>query len=89
METQQNFTEAIARIYECTGVKTQTALGKVLGLKQSSVCYGFQAETIPYRWLYILLRDRNINPVWILHGEPHKRYVIPSETTELEVETTC
>lgn len=74
------FPETIARIFEAPGVQGQSALAKALGISQPTSNHGFARESIPKSWLLELVMRYQLNPAWVLHGEPHKKYLVPSDT---------
>lgn len=60
---------ALQRFFEAAGCRTQTDLAKFLDISQSSISDAKRREVIPAEWLLKLLRNRGVNPDWILTGE--------------------
>ncbi len=60
---------ALQRFFEAVGCRTQQQLAEFLGISQSSISDAKRREVIPAEWLLKLLRDRGVNPDWILTGE--------------------
>lgn len=75
-----DFTSAVSRIFESLDVNIQSKLANALGLAQPTINYSLSRGTIPTSWLIALLRKNSLNPDWILYGEPHKKYLVPSDT---------
>lgn len=62
------YNEIMRRIYFVAGVRTQTELANVLGIRQSSISEAKKRRSVPSDWLISLLRRFHVNPDWILHG---------------------
>ena len=60
---------ALQRFFEAAGCRTQTDLAKFLDISQSSISDAKRREVIPAEWLLKLLRNRGVNPDWILTGD--------------------
>lgn len=60
---------ALQRFFEAAGCRTQQQLAEFLGISQSSISDAKRREVIPAEWLLKLLRDRGVNPDWILTEE--------------------
>ena len=60
---------ALERVFQTAGCRTQQQLAEFLGISQSSISDAKRREVIPAEWLLKLLRDRGVNPDWILTGE--------------------
>lgn len=68
----------MARIFTATGCRTQRELGKLLGVQQSSIACAVLRRSVPDRWLLWLLREKGINPDWILSGQG-ARLLLPAK----------
>jgi len=87
-----DFELAMERIQTITGCRTQTELGKVLGIKQSSISDAKRRQVIPDGWLVSLFRCYGANPSWIL-GEAECPYLVEhlnrqNPTTEIKAKPT-
>ena len=60
---------ALERVFQTAGCHTPQQLAEFLGISQSSISDAKRREVIPAEWLLKLLRDRGVNPDWILTGE--------------------
>lgn len=58
----------LERVRKATGVKTQVELGKVLGIRQSSISDAKRRGSVPADWLMKLFRTYGLNPDWLLEG---------------------
>lgn len=70
---------AYRRILDVLGLKSQTALAAYLGIRQPSVTYGLR-KGIPATWLMVLVRRSSVNPEWVLYGDKHPKYLVPSSS---------
>ncbi len=59
----------LERVRKATGVKTQVELGKVLGIRQSSISDAKRRGSVPADWLMKLFKAYGLNPDWLLEGE--------------------
>lgn len=66
--TQREFDEALERIREITGKRTQVDLAAVLNIRQSSISDAKRRRSVPAEWLVRLLRQYGTNPDWVLTG---------------------
>ena len=73
------FEEAYRRVQEELGVGTQQQMAERLGISQASVCSARVRKSIPAGWLLQLLLRRKLNPLWVLHGDVHKKYLQPTD----------
>lgn len=60
--------DQIARLKEVTGLKTDTALGKMLGLCSGAVFSAKRRGRVPNRWFVIISRRYNVNLEWLISG---------------------
>lgn len=75
------FNEALERIKKATGVRTQTELAKLLGIRQATVSEAKKRGSIPAEWILKLYRTRGLNPVWLVDGVG-PAYIKPLENIE-------
>lgn len=68
----------MARIFEATGCRSQKELGQLLGVRQSAISCAGTRRSIPDRWLLWLVREKGVNPEWILTGQG-SRLLIPAK----------
>lgn len=70
----------IGRIFEVTGISSQTELADALCINRSGITHARRKNVIPDRWIVKLYRRFGLNPVWIesgtgtvfLNGDPGK-----------------
>lgn len=79
MNSAYDFFAALARIQDVVGARAQEDIGSKLGIRQSSVSYSIRNRNLPNNWLMTLVRKYHVNPDWIIFGEPHKPFLVPSE----------
>jgi hypothetical protein len=75
--TTYDFDQAMARIKEVTGKRTQVELAALLGIRQSSVSDAKRRGSVPADWLLTLVSKTGTNPAWILTGKG-PRYLVAS-----------
>ena len=64
-----SFQDAYERILQSTGLRTQTDVAAMLGVKQSSISDAKRRNHIPDSWIMTLFSKRGLNPTWIRTGE--------------------
>lgn len=77
-----DFESSMKRILSETGLKTQVQLASLLGIRQSSISDAKRRGSIPADWLLKLFFTRNLNPDYLLNGEPALKYLVPSGGAE-------
>ena len=73
------FHKAFARLCEVLGSSKQCDIAMQMGISQSSVSVTVRQEKIPATWLLAVLKTHNVNPEWVLHGDPAKKYLVPAD----------
>ena len=68
--------DAYERILQSTGLRTQTDVAALLGVKQSSISDAKRRNHIPDSWILTLFNKKGLNPSWIRTGEG-PQYVAP------------
>ena len=63
------FQNAYERILQSTGLRTQTDVAALLGVKQSSISEAKRRNHIPDSWILTLFNKKGLNPSWIRTGE--------------------
>ena len=63
------FQDSYNRILQSTGLRTQTDVAALLGVKQSSISEAKRRGRIPNPWLMTLFSKKGLNPTWIRTGE--------------------
>lgn len=63
------FQDAYERILQSTGLRTQTDIAALLGVKQSSISEAKRRNHIPDSWILTLFNKKGLNPSWIRTGE--------------------
>lgn len=69
------------RFFEAAGCRTQIELAAFLDIRQSSVSDAKKRRVIPSEWLITLLRQKNINPYWVMTGTG-PRFLLPADDPE-------
>lgn len=69
--------EAFLRFIEAAGCTTQEELAAFLCIRQSSVAHAKRRNVVPAAWLITLLREKGVNPEWVISGTG-ARYLAPS-----------
>ncbi len=87
MPLDYEFVQSYRRIQETLLVSTQQQLADALDISQASVCAALTRRSIPPGWLLKLCLEKRLNPLWILYGDIHKKYLIP--TDEVPDERSC
>ena len=67
------FQDAYERILQSTGLRTQTDVAALLGVKQSSISDAKRRNHIPDSWILTLFNKKGLNPSWIRTGEGQGR----------------
>lgn len=70
--------QAIRRIMQCLGARTQVELAEKMGFRQASISYAIRQGTIPDSWLLRLALIYHLNPTWIAHGTGSK-FLVPQD----------
>lgn len=78
--------EALARVHEAMGTRTQIELAEGLGIRQSSISDAKRRGSIPFMWLVKVAIEKFIHPTWVLTGQGPK-FLIPSEDGKLAAES--
>ncbi|WFS61293.1 helix-turn-helix domain-containing protein [Pseudodesulfovibrio thermohalotolerans] len=68
MESTKAFEEKLGRIFEATGVKKDTELAKVLGIKAPSVAGARKREQIPSGWIEKVASEFDVSADWLFFG---------------------
>lgn len=70
--------DALKRVFEAAGCRTQLELAAILDVRQSSISDAKRRGAIPSDWLIKLLYLRGVNPAWIKDGIGPK-FLAPSD----------
>lgn len=73
-----DFESAMRRILAETGLKTQVQLADLLGIRKSSISDAKRRGSVPAEWLLRLFFKHNLNPDYILNGDPALKYLVPT-----------
>ena len=68
MVKTSDFNAIIDRVFEATGVDSQTELARVLNINRSAVTQARKKGHVPDRWLLQLYRKFGLNPEWVESG---------------------
>ena len=63
-----DFNTIIDRVFEATGIDSQTELARVLQINRSAVTQARKKGHVPDRWLLQLYRKFGLNPEWLENG---------------------
>ena len=69
MKNARSFEQKLARIYEVTGVSSDSALARILGIKAPSVAAARKREQIPSGWIEKIAWEFRVNAHWLFFGE--------------------
>lgn len=75
METSKSFEARLARIYEVTQVKGDTALAKILNIKPPSVAAARKRRQIPTGWIECIAEKYNVSADWLFFGRGCKNAI--------------
>ena len=73
---------AMERMLSVTGCKTQQDLAVFFGIRQSSISDANRRRSIPAGWLLTLLREKGVNPEWVIGGHCAPYMLTGWETAE-------
>jgi phage repressor protein C with HTH and peptisase S24 domain len=62
------FETVLQRIFEATGINSQTELAKALGINRSAITQARKKNAIPDKWMLQLYRSFGLNPDWVETG---------------------
>lgn len=66
--SRNRFKDVLGRLFEAAGVDSDTALGKVLGIKQQAVAAARKRGRIPTGWIEKVSSKYPVSADWLLHG---------------------
>jgi len=66
---QPDFDAFLERIYETTGVASQTELAAILNINRSAISQARKKGSIPAAWILQLYRHYGLNPDWVETGD--------------------
>lgn len=76
--SRDQFEQAMIRLTEVLGIKTQAELAEKMEIRQSSVADAKRRGGIPDSWLLKIACSYHINPLWIVHGTGSK-FLVPQK----------
>jgi phage repressor protein C with HTH and peptisase S24 domain len=62
------FESVLQRIFEATGINSQTELAQALGINRSAITQARKKNAIPAKWMLKLYRGFGLNPDWVETG---------------------
>jgi phage repressor protein C with HTH and peptisase S24 domain len=62
------FENILKRIFEATGIASQTELASTLGINRSAITQARNKDAVPDKWILKLYRAFGLNPSWIEDG---------------------
>jgi len=63
-----DFNAILGRVFEATGIDSQTELARALKINRSAVTQARKKNNVPDRWLLKLYRKFGLNPEWVESG---------------------
>jgi phage repressor protein C with HTH and peptisase S24 domain len=66
--TSVKFEDILKRIFEATGISSQTELASTLGINRSAITQARKKDAVPDKWILSLYRAFGLNPNWIETG---------------------
>ena len=66
--TSTKFDVTLKRIFEATGIISQTGLASALGINRSAITQARKKDAIPDKWILQLYRIYGLNPDWVDTG---------------------
>jgi phage repressor protein C with HTH and peptisase S24 domain len=66
--TSTIFESVLHRIFEATGINSQTELAQALGINRSAITQARKKNAIPAKWMLKLYRGFGLNPDWVETG---------------------
>jgi phage repressor protein C with HTH and peptisase S24 domain len=66
--TFSNFEDILNRIFEATGIASQTELASKLGINRSAITQARKKNAVPDKWILSLYRIFGLNPNWVENG---------------------
>ena len=66
--TAIKFNSFLERVFEATGITTQTELAAALNINRSAITQARKKDSIPDKWILQLYRSFGLNPDWIETG---------------------
>ncbi len=67
-EPRKTFVEQFARIKEASNTKTDTELGRVLGIKQGGISTAKMRGKVPANWFVKISNAFGVSVTWLIHG---------------------
>jgi len=66
------FESFLKRVYEATGITSQTELASALNINRSAITQARKKDSIPDKWILQLYRSFGLNPDWVETGISQK-----------------
>ncbi len=79
-----SFDAQMERVQLAMGTRTQFELADLFGIRQSAISDAKRRGKIPTDWLLFLVREKSINPEWILTGKGPRHILAPRESGRYE-----
>ena len=70
--TTTKFESFLQRVFEATGITSQTELASALNINRSAVTQARKKDSIPDKWILQLYRSFGLNPGWVETGSGQK-----------------
>ena len=70
--TSTKFDSFLQRVFEATGITSQTELASALNINRSAITQARKKDSIPDKWILQLYRSFGLNPDWIETGSGQK-----------------
>jgi phage repressor protein C with HTH and peptisase S24 domain len=70
--TTTKFDSFLQRVFEATGITSQTELASALNINRSAITQARKKDSIPDKWILQLYRSFGLNPDWVETGSGQK-----------------
>ena len=70
--TTTKFESFLQRVFEATGITSQTELASALNINRSAITQARKKDSIPDKWILQLYRSFGLNPDWVETGSGQK-----------------
>ncbi len=70
--TTTKFDSFLQRVFEATGITSQTELAAALNINRSAITQARKKDSIPDKWILQLYRSFGLNPDWVETGSGQK-----------------
>jgi plasmid maintenance system antidote protein VapI len=79
--TPTQFESFLQRVFEATGITSQTELASALKINRSAITQARKKNSIPDKWVLQLFRSFGLNPDWVATGSG-QTFLLKSDSTD-------